>query len=837
MHEFHYAYRRDSRARVRVIQRALAIVAAATLAIMPWFSAVPARAVSDGTASSSIDAGPRVIIEEVAWAGSSKSIADEWIELANVGDATATVGGWQIRGAGESGRTIFLPPETLIGPRATLIVANYKEMDAKSALAAHVDVATTTVALSNSTLGVELRDASGMIIDRAGDGGMPFAGKSGSAPATMIRTSPTSTGDSKDGWMTATSSLGYKEGVADAGTPGFCDVCAMLADEDPLMSREDPAPPSNDVVVIVDESASSSSVEPGPMCTDAGTTTASDGTTTSTEEGTTIDVTQDVATSTTDAAADIVTSTSSDTSTTSDETASTSAATADASSDQNASSDANAASVSSSDATTQRLPTPEIITLNEIVSNPESGHEWIELALPEDATATDRELLLYDGQGKIATIAQGTPVSAPGYLVVTLASSKLNNSGDEVSLRETNGGIDERVVFGALDKGMSWAKDLGDADDVWRVTTILTPAAPNAFPAPVSTPVVTTISPIVTTTASSASTSTSKTKMTAAKTVTTKAKTTSSPSAKATGDTAKKAAPTSATSTKSTAAKTTATAKKTTTSTSKASTSTKSMTTKKTTTTKATAAISTLSFDDMFDDSLKNVRARVTGSVGSIAKLLGTSNAFILLNSDARGLIVYLPKYLHVPPYGSTVRVTGKLSATAKGPELRMGTDDVWVSLATSTPPEPRAVDLLMRSEEDAWSLTSAEGVLTAVNASSFTMDADDGTGITVSVPAVTAFRVKRLVKGDRVRVIGLADPRKATPTLLLRNADEVTILDHAKGTVTPPSTATATTPNRFPDWAPFGAAGGAIVATGAGKRLREILRQRKLRMLAKVSS
>jgi hypothetical protein len=240
----------------------------------------------------------------------------------------------------------------------------------------------------------------------------------------------------------------------------------------------------------------------------------------------------------------------------------------------------------------------------------------------------------------------------------------------------------------------------------------------------------------------------------------------------------------------------------------------------------------------MFDNASNNIRARLTGITGSVARLFGSTNAFVLLSEDGRGLIVYLPKHLHVPQLGSTVRLTGTLKATAKGPELHMGTDDVWISLATSTPPVPRDIDFLALAEEDGWSLTTVEGVVTTVNTTSFSIEADDGTAITVSTPAAVGFRTKRLVKGDRIRVIGFADPRKATPTLLARTGDEITILDHAKGTVTPPATiATANPDHGLPGWAPFGAAGGAIIATGAGKRLREILQKRKLKMLAEQSS
>ena len=156
-----------------------------------------------------------VIIEEVAWAGSSLSSADEWIELANMGHATATLAGWSVTGIAPL--PVFLPENAKIAPGGTYRIANYAETDERSALNVAVQLATTTVALSNSTLGVTLLDASGVVIDRAGNSGAPFAGTS-SPRATMVR-SATSSGDLADAWITATSSIGFKTTEIDFGAP------------------------------------------------------------------------------------------------------------------------------------------------------------------------------------------------------------------------------------------------------------------------------------------------------------------------------------------------------------------------------------------------------------------------------------------------------------------------------------------------------------------------------------------------------------------------------------------------------------------------------------------
>ena len=93
-------------------------------------------------------------------------------------------------------------------------------------IAVDVQLATTTLSLSNSALGIELDDASGVLIDRAGNGSITFAGST-KPFASMMRASSTMSGDQKDAWVSATSSIGFKEGVSDFGNPGICDLCSV----------------------------------------------------------------------------------------------------------------------------------------------------------------------------------------------------------------------------------------------------------------------------------------------------------------------------------------------------------------------------------------------------------------------------------------------------------------------------------------------------------------------------------------------------------------------------------------------------------------------------------
>lgn len=721
----------------------------------------------------------RVIIQEVAWAGSGLSASDEWIELANIGDATATIGGWSLAGAGQSGRDIFFPEDAFIPPQGTFIVANYKAEDANSALSVPIGLATTTMSLSNSAFGVILNDANGNLVDAAGDGALPPAGTS-DPRASMIRIA---TSTEADAWMTAATSTGFKDGITDAGTPGYCDFC------DPRLATSMDTPPP-------EEAATSTETLP-----DEERAAISAGMTIFPEN-----------TSSTEAVLQGSETTASTSGTATFSSATTSPSTTTQPSSSPASSPTSNVPLPASSTPTQSPAPPIQLGLNETVSNPLAGPEWVELSLATDIQKTDRPLELWDAAGRIAAIPKETPVTIPGFLIVTLKSARLNNAGDEISLRETNGTILERTAIPKLNKGESWAKDDRGR---WRVTPLLTPAMENMFldepeeeagdehaqtitaPAEASAPDITTSNA----TALQASSNVPLGGM--------EGESLLAPSSlSASLDAVLQAALLAneqAFAPKSPSAKPASAAKG--------------------------EIINTYPFESMFDSDLNGARVRVTGIVGSVAKLLGaSSHTFILENEDGRGLIVYLPPHLNVPAYGSVVSVAGTLNATYRGPELRMKKTDVWMTLADEGTVVPRIVDLLAPGAEDAWSLVSVEGTVRDIKSASFVLGTDEGIDVTIGIPAAAGYRIARLTKQDRIRVTGLLDIRKDHPTIIPRRPEDIELTQHAPESVAAPIEPKPQ--SRFPDWAPFGAAAGAIAVTGFSKRFREFLKRKKLQML-----
>jgi outer membrane biosynthesis protein TonB len=162
-------------------------------------------------------------ISEVAWAGSSASLADEWIEICGApGD---DLSGWSIEGASAS--PIAIPSGTAIPASGAFVVANYASDDPRSTLAATPDLVTTTVALSNSALFIALRDAGGNVIDVAGaPGTAPYAGTSGETKASMARIGGSADGGLPEAWIGSVISSGFDVGASELGTPGACEAPA-----------------------------------------------------------------------------------------------------------------------------------------------------------------------------------------------------------------------------------------------------------------------------------------------------------------------------------------------------------------------------------------------------------------------------------------------------------------------------------------------------------------------------------------------------------------------------------------------------------------------------------
>ncbi|MBI3260798.1 lamin tail domain-containing protein [Candidatus Berkelbacteria bacterium] len=143
------------------------------------------------------------IINELNWAGSSGSTADEWIELKNQTAAPIDISLWQIEGAATSGGILTLPSGSNIPVQGFFLIANFAATSSQSTLNVTPDWVTTAVSLRNSSALYRLIDAAGSAIDEADDGaGAPLAGDN-ATKASMERNRSIASGSIANSWHTS----------------------------------------------------------------------------------------------------------------------------------------------------------------------------------------------------------------------------------------------------------------------------------------------------------------------------------------------------------------------------------------------------------------------------------------------------------------------------------------------------------------------------------------------------------------------------------------------------------------------------------------------------------
>ncbi len=142
------------------------------------------------------------------------------------------------------------------------------------------------------------------------------------------------------------------------------------------------------------------------------------------------------------------------------------------------------------------------LKINEVVSDPVSGgNEWVEIHNNTTSSIKLDGLLLNDGVGTIANL-EGT-IEAKQFFLIVLSSSKLNNSGDIITLTKGAGQTIDTLAYGdwqsqdqlpnapAANDPFSLARiedghDTDNHSQDFALTTLPTPAAPNHIASPIS---------------------------------------------------------------------------------------------------------------------------------------------------------------------------------------------------------------------------------------------------------------------------------------------------------------------------------------------------------------
>jgi hypothetical protein len=389
-----------------------------------------------------------ILISEINWAGSEKSQADEWIELVNTKDTATDISGWLLVGAATGGDAIALPDATILQPQQTLLIANYKSSDEKSTLSTEPNLVTTALSLANSSLHVFLTDPHGLVHDSYEDTGTPDFGST-SPIASIERDIVTKA------WQNSVTTLGLTV-ETQFGTPGHVIFTALTENEEESQQSENDIPPemqTPEIQTVNTESTSQNEVSPPQIDTQISTeeNTADDAENSTNiseessyefveiiEEEPYVETTESEAVDT-DSVQNIITQT--DTNQTVESTTHIVEIPENETPENIEQEEQESPHV-----TPKRTGKAGEIRINEIVSAPSTGDEWIEIYNTTQETFTLDGWTITDASGK-ATVLSGD-IAGNSYLIIKNPAGKLNNDGDELTIRNEYADVIDTLTYG-----------------------------------------------------------------------------------------------------------------------------------------------------------------------------------------------------------------------------------------------------------------------------------------------------------------------------------------------------------------------------------------------------
>jgi len=162
-----------------------------------------------------------VVINELAWMGTSSNTANEWIELYNTTGSSISLTGWTLRS------TDGTPNISLTGSIGAYSYYLLERTDDNSVPGITADK-TYTGAMGDGGELMELKDGSSNLIDSANQAGAWFAGST-TGRSTMSRIDVNVSGTTSGNWFTATTSYG-SPGIGN-GTPKAANVLGGTSDD------------------------------------------------------------------------------------------------------------------------------------------------------------------------------------------------------------------------------------------------------------------------------------------------------------------------------------------------------------------------------------------------------------------------------------------------------------------------------------------------------------------------------------------------------------------------------------------------------------------------------
>ena len=119
-------------------------------------------------------------------------------------------------------------------------------------------------------------------------------------------------------------------------------------------------------------------------------------------------------------------------------------------------------------------PARAAVIITEVMANPESGPEWVELTNVGEEAVLITNYTLYDAVSSptlLVTVPDGVELASFQSQVLQLAGTSLNNSGDAVTLYNPLGEVVHTATYPTSTKGLSWQYNV--------TTTTYYEAAPN----------------------------------------------------------------------------------------------------------------------------------------------------------------------------------------------------------------------------------------------------------------------------------------------------------------------------------------------------------------------
>lgn len=396
---------------------------------------------------------PAVIFSEVGWAGSSNSASDEWFELKNISNDTVDLSNWQVEITGGSSPINItltgeiLPNQNLVYSRLSPGHPATSVVTALTQPSAPILSISRALSLPNTNLKMTLSDSLGNLVDVAGDGATVLAGTS-SPRASMVRKLPTSDGSLATSWYTANYQAGFVAGATDLGTPGLnnqtlplnenfaCTPTKLILDQvNNITCSGDVLDFNNQVdnlTLNINNVSYPISIINGHWQWQGQI------------EANQPQILVEINTS-------------------------------------------NLTGNTQSTFTLSSFSTSNQVVINEIMPNPQTGSEWIELYNDSSTTVNLSGWSLDDlvnAGSKPYYFTDGQVLPPKSYLVLdsTQTNIALNNTGDEVNLFDPLGQVVSKASYGNSVKGSTYARhDTGDF--AWD--SLISPGSRNSFPAKV----------------------------------------------------------------------------------------------------------------------------------------------------------------------------------------------------------------------------------------------------------------------------------------------------------------------------------------------------------------